>query len=91
MHAQVWTQVSTFRKLHKSEAIQDYEKLAQRAKWRVAAVLYEKKMVAEIKKTQGISKISACRTALQALDSAGVPDKFVNEHILAYGRRLVKK
>ena len=32
MHAQVWTQVSTFRKLHKSEAIKDYETLAQRAK-----------------------------------------------------------
>ena len=80
-----------FRKLHKSEVIHDWAASVERAGWRVGAVIFEKKLVAEIKKASGISKISAVRRALAEKSTASVPDEFICGPILEYANRIVKK
>ena len=58
---QVWKQVSAFKETHKSTGVGDRAEAVLRAKWRVQALLFEKRVHAETKKAAGISKINNVR------------------------------
>ena len=76
---------------HKSTGVGDHAEAVQRAKWRVQALLFEKRVLAETKKAAGISKINNVRKALAELTAAKAPRDFVCESILTYAEKLGKK